>query len=117
MLRRLDRRPALDAPAEADPLPVPAADPPAIQQAVRERLEALRAAMQATGPQAAVVTAAGRPHLRVVSPEDPNLTETVTADVIGGTMYFLWPWGQSIGPATEVGQAVTSIRLILGLRR
>jgi hypothetical protein len=49
----------------------------------------------------------GPPYLRVVSKETPGLMETITCEtkVAGGSVAYLWSWGQEIAGMTLADKA------------
>ena len=82
-----------------------------------EQLAHLRRLADELGQRGLAVELGGgtsRGSLRAANPEIRGLAEWVLCAQAGdGSWWYWWPWGQPIGPARDVAQAVAKITAVL----
>ncbi|MCP2338243.1 hypothetical protein [Actinomadura rupiterrae] len=79
----------------------------------RVHLEALgKAIRELTGLRARVVPV-GPAFLRVVNPKAAGLAEDVRCDLLAGEWWFVWSWGDSLGPADDPDGAARAVEHVL----
>ncbi|MFC4907975.1 hypothetical protein [Actinomadura gamaensis] len=87
------------------------APPPVEARAVHLEMLA-RAVAELTGLRARVVPA-GPAFLRVVNPKAASLAEDVRCDLLAGEWWFVWSWGDRLGPADDPDGAARMLDHVL----
>ena len=85
----------------------------------RSRLERLGDAVEARTDLCAQVseaTSSGPAVLRIVNPTAPDLKEDLGCDLLDEQWSLLWSWGDVLGPADEIEDAVSLIERVLAVR-
>jgi len=85
----------------------------------RSHLERLGGAVEAkTNLRAQVrqVTHSGSAVLRIVHPTVPDLKEDLACDLLDERWSLVWSWGDVLGPADDIEDAVSAIERVLTVR-
>jgi hypothetical protein len=97
----------------------PAPSTPGPADPRRSRLERLGEAVEAKTDLRARVrqaTQSGPAVLRIVNPTAPDLKEDLGCDLLDERWSLVWSWGDVLGPADDIEDAVSAIERVLTAR-
>jgi hypothetical protein len=97
----------------------PAPGTPRLADSRRSHLEHLGEAVEAKTDLHARVrqaTQSGPAVLRIVNPTAPDLKEDLECDLLDGRWSLVWSWGDVLGSADDIEDAVSAIKRVLTVR-